>query len=102
MYFPKACTGVCDGRIELDSHVDTFIAGRNCALLHCTEHFCDNIPSSDDPESKTNIHIVQVATEHTTASGRSCALVINEALHMLELENSLMSPNHLRDYGVQA
>ena len=38
---------------------------------------------SDENEAKTNIPIAQVATGCTTASGRQCVLVINEALYML-------------------
>ena len=30
----KADAGVYDGTIEFDSHADTFVAGRNCTLLH--------------------------------------------------------------------
>ena len=54
--------GVFDGRVELDTHTDTFVAGRNCLLMNYTERVCDVMPYSDDYEPKTGIPIVQAAT----------------------------------------
>ena len=41
-------TAMFDGRCELDSHADTFVAGRNCILMHYTERVCDVMPYSDE------------------------------------------------------
>ena len=87
--------------IELDSHECAFAAGRNYTLLHCTNRICDIMPCLNEHEAKTNIHIAQVATGYAAESGRRCMLVMNEELCVLDLEISLMSPNQLRDYGVQ-
>ena len=92
--------GVFDGRIELDTHADTFVAGRNCMLMRFTERVCDVMPYSDDYEPKKGIPIVQAATGYTDANGQRSILVFNEALWIPELENSLMNPNQLRHYGV--
>ena len=99
--FSRANTGAHDGRIELDRNTDVFVARRNYISLHCPERFCYAITCSDDHEVKTNINVAQVATGCTTASGDHHALVTNEALCVLELENSLMSLDQLRDCGVQ-
>jgi len=92
--------GIFDGRIELDSHADTFVAGRNCLLMHYTERVCDVMPYSDEYQPRNNVPIVQVATGYTSMNGRRYILIINEALYMPELDNSLMNPNQLRHYGI--
>ena len=102
----KVFKGQCDppiynGRVELDSHADTFVAGRNCILMHYTERVCDVMPYSDDYESKTAIPIVKAATGYTSSNGRRYILVFNEAIWMPDLHYSLMNPNQLRDYGVE-
>ena len=94
-------SGVYDGRIELDSHADTFVAGRNCLAMHFTERVCDVMPYADDYEAKTGVPIVQAASGYTNANGQRHILIFNEALYMPELENSLMNPNQLRHFGVQ-
>ena len=93
--------GIFDGRIELDTHADTFVAGRNCLAMHFTERICDVMPYSDEYAPKTGIPIVQAATGYTNASGQRSILIFNEALWMPELENSLMNPNQLRHFGIE-
>ena len=77
--------GVCDGRIELDSHADAFVAGRNCLVMHYAERICDVIPCSEEHEPKSNTPIAQVATGYTTSCGKRYILIFNEALCMPEL-----------------
>ena len=72
--------GIYDGRIELDSHADTFVAGRNCLVMHFTERVCDVMPYADNYEPKTGIPIVQAATGYTASSGQRSILIFNEAL----------------------
>ena len=64
----------------MDSHADTFVAGRNCILMHYTERVCDVMPYSEEYEAKSDIPIVQVATGYTAANGQRFVLIINEAL----------------------
>ena len=97
---PSSSDGVHDGSIELDSHADAFVAGRNCLLMNYTERVCDAMPCSDECDPKSDMPIVQVATGYTTACGVRYILIFNEALYMPELENSLMNPNQLRNYGI--
>ena len=72
--------GIYDGRVELDTHADTFVAGRNCVLMAFTEQVCDVMPYSDDYQPKKGIPIVTAATGYTAANGRQFILVFNEAL----------------------
>ena len=92
--------GIFDGRVELDTHADTFVAGRNCLLMNYTERVCDVMPYSDEYEAKKSVPIVQVATGYTASNGQRTILIINEALWLPELDNSLMNPNQLRHFGV--
>ena len=86
---------VYDGRVELDTHADTFVAGRNCLLMHYTERICDVMPYSDDYEAQKGVPIVQVATGHTAANGQRTILIFNKALWMPELPHLLINPNQL-------
>ena len=92
---------IFDGRVECDTHADTFVARRNCLLMQYSERVCDVMPYSDDYKPKTGIPIVQVATVYTAANGQRTILIFNEALWMPEMENLLMNPNQLRHFGVE-
>ena len=92
---------IYNGRVELDSHANTFVAGRNCILMHYTERVCDVMPYLDDYESKTAIPIVKAATGYTSWNGRRYILIFNEAIWMPDLQYLLMNPNQLRDYDVE-
>ena len=92
--------GVFDGRVELDTHTDTFMARRNCMVMNFTERVCNVMPYSDDYEPKKGIPIAQAATGYKAANGARSILIINEALWFPEMENSLMNPNQLRYFGV--
>lgn len=91
---------VFNGRVELDSHADTFVAGRNCLLMNYTERVCDVMPYSDDYDAKVAVPIVKAATGFTSSNGMRYILIFNEAIWMPNLENSLVNPNQLRDFGV--
>ena len=78
---------VYDGRVELDTHADTPVAGRNCLLMHFTERVCDVMPYSDEVEAKRGVPIIQVATGYTAANGQRSILIFNEALWIPELDN---------------
>ena len=59
------------------------------------------MPYLDEYEAKTGVPIVQVATGYTNMRGERFILIINEAIWLPKLENSLMNPNQLRDYGIE-
>ena len=92
---------VFDGNMELDTHADTFVAGRNCTVLAYTERVCDVMPYSDTYDAREGVPIVQAATGYTMTNGERVILVINEALWMPDMSHSLCNPNQLRHFGVQ-
>ena len=70
VYKGQTNTPVYNGRVELDSHADTFVVGRNCLIMHYTKRVCDVMPYSDKYESKTAVPIVTAATGFTSSNGR--------------------------------
>ena len=86
--------------MEVDIHADTFVAGRNCVVMHYTERVADVLPYSDEYQEKKGIPIVQTATGHTHLAGQRPILIVNEALWMPDLHYSLFNPNQFREYGV--
>lgn len=90
------------GRMELDSHADTIVLGRNAIILQYTSRECDVAPYSDTYEPIRNIPIVTGATAITSATtGATFILVFNEAIWMgSHLEHSLLNPNQMRHHGI--
>ena len=88
--------------MELDSHADTVVLGRNSVVLHYTGRECDVSPYSDTYKSIKGVPIVTGATAWTCQfSGTTYILVFNEALWMGEvLDHSLINPNQLRQFGI--
>ena len=89
-------------RMQLDSHADTVVLGRNCVILAYTGRECDVSPYSDTYEAIQGVPIVSAATAWTCQStGETHILVFHEALWMGDvLDHSLINPNQLRHYGV--
>jgi hypothetical protein len=83
----------------MDSHADTFVAGKNCVPMNYTERTCDVQPYSDDYDPVKNIPIITAATGYTSAHGMNYILVFPEAIYMPTLEHSLCNPNQLRHFG---
>ena len=88
--------------MEMDSHADTAVLGRNCVILNYTGRECDVSPYTDSYEAIKGVPIVTGATAWTsTVNGQTYVLVLNEALWMGDvLEHSLINPNQLRHFGV--
>ena len=88
--------------LEMDSHADTIVLGRNCAILSYSGRECDVSPYTDSYESIKGVPIVTGATAWTSqVDGATYILVFHEALWMGDvLEHSLLNPNQLRHYGV--
>ena len=99
---PSTPLGVYHSTVELDSHADTIVCGRNCIVLHGTGRECDVLPYSDTYESIKAVPIVSAATAWTSEStGETFILVFNEALWMGDhLDHTLVNPNQLRHFGV--
>ena len=92
---------VFNGQLELNLHADTFVAGRNCLLMHYTERVCDVMPYSDNYKAKKAIPIVQAITGYTNLAGEQFILIINEAIWMPEMETFLVNPSQMHDYGTR-
>lgn len=90
------------GRMELDSHADTIVLGRNAIVLQYTNRVCDVAPYADSYEPITDVPIVRGATAVTSqTTGETCILVFNEAIWMADfLDHSLLNPNQMRHHGV--
>ena len=88
--------------MELDSHADTVVLGRNSVVLTYTGRECDVSPYSDTYKSITGVPIVTGATAWTCQfSGMTYILVFNEVLWMEDvLDHSLINPNQLRQFGI--
>jgi len=89
------------GRLELDSHADTCVFGRNFVPLHFTGKECDVMPYSDEYEAVGGVQIVSAATAYDCQdTGTTYILVFNEGLWMPDsMPHSLINPNQLRSYG---
>ena len=90
-----------EGTVELDSHADTTVFGRNFLIMNYTGRECDVMPYTDTYESVKGVPIVTAATAWTCQdSGQTYILIIHEGLWMGEtMTNSLINPNQLRAYG---
>jgi hypothetical protein len=88
--------------MELDSHADTIVLGRNAIVMHYTNRECDVAPYSDSFEPIRNVPIVTGATAVTsTTTGETLILIFNEAIWMGQhLDHSLINSNQLRHHGV--
>ena len=94
-------TNIVAGRLEMDSHADTIVFGRNFLPLSFTGCECDVSPYTDDYDSIKNIPIATAATAWTCLdTAQTYILVFQEGLWMPDsMPNSLINPNQLRTYG---
>ena len=90
-----------EGNVEMDSHADTCVLGRNFVLLHSTGRVCDVFPYTDTYDGITGVQIVTGATAWTCPNtGETFILIIPEALWMYDkMSHSLVNPNQLRAFG---
>ena len=98
----KSKVQVHHGTIELDSHADTIVFGKNFLKLSDTGRVCTVSPYTDTYESIESVPIVTAATAWTSPNtGETIILVFNEGLWMADrMSSSLINPNQLRNYGV--
>ena len=81
------------GRYEIDSHSDTTVTGKNCAIIKYTDKSCDVAPFSEKYIPMKYIPIVSAATGLTSENGRNYILVFHEALYMPDMRHILVNPN---------
>ena len=90
-----------EGNVEMDTHADTCVLGKNFIVLHYTGRVCDVYPYTDTYDGITGVPIVTGATVWTSPdTGETFILVVPESLWMPEkMPHSLMNPNQLRAFG---
>jgi Reverse transcriptase (RNA-dependent DNA polymerase) len=90
------------GKMELDSHADTVVLGRNCTILSYTGRECDVSPYTDFYDAIKGVPIVSGASAWTCqTTGETFILVFHEALWMGDtMDHSLVNPNQLRHFGI--
>ena len=86
------------GRIELDSHAETVVFGRNSEAIHFTERECYVSPYTDAYEPIKSVKIACAGMAWTSpASGETYILVFKEGLWMEEkMDHTLVNPNQMR------
>ena len=89
------------GRCELDSHADTTVSGKNCAIIKYTDQSCDVAPLSEKYTPMKDIPIVSAATGFMPENSRNYILVFHEALYMPNMRNTLINPNQCRHFGAK-
>jgi hypothetical protein len=90
------------GRIELDSHANTIVFGKNCVDLAFTRRECDVPPYTDTYASIKSSPIVKADTAWTSPeSGTPFILMFNEGLWMGDkMDHTLVNPNQMRLVGI--
>ena len=86
------------GIYELDSHTDTTVEGKNCAIINYTDRSCDVAPFSEKYTPMKYIPILSAATGSTSANGRNYILVFHEAFCMPNMRHTLINPNQCRHF----
>ena len=89
--------GIC----ELDSHADTTVEGKNCAIIKYTDCSCEVAPFSEKYTPIKDIPIVSVATGFTSENSINYILVFHEALYMPDMRHSLINLNQCRHFGAK-
>ena len=88
------------GRVELDSHADTCVAGANFQLVETTGEYAIVHPYSDGYEP-VKVPIATVETAYTSPiTGETVILVGHQHLYFGDkMDHSLLNPNQLRHAG---
>ena len=92
-----------EGRLELDTHADTYEAEANTVVLDLTGKHVSVTPFCEEEyEPITEIPIATVAIAYDCPdTGRVWVLIINEALYFgSKVANTLLCPNQLQQYGI--
>ena len=92
-----------EGRVELDTHVDTCVTGKNTVVLDLTGKVVSVSPFSDQYEAMEDVPVATVATAYDCpTTGKTHILVINEALYFGDkMSNTLLCPNQLQHNGLK-
>ena len=90
-------------RNECDTHADTCCAGSNWKLMELTNEVCEVSPFLDTYESVKEVPVARCCTVWTSPdTGQEYLLVGDQMLWFgTQLENSLINPNQIREYGLR-
>ena len=90
------------GKVEVDNHADTSCLGANFRVMEFTEHVVNVQPFSNELQGLENIPIATGATAWDDPdSGRITILIVHQGLWFgRRLDNSLLSPNQCRNFGI--
>ena len=92
-----------DGRLELDSHADTCVAGATWKVMEYTGIVRDVYPYSDSYKSLRQVPVKEEVTAYNHLTGETFILVLAQVLYLGDKhEPSLRCPNHMRSYGIVA
>ncbi len=100
----RLANGDVEGRVELDTHADTCVAGSNTVVLDLTGKVVSVSPFCDSEyQSIEAVPVATVATAYDCPdTGKVYILEINKALYFGDRMNyTLLCPNQLRANGVQ-
>ena len=89
------------GRYEMDSHADSTVAVRNCAIIKYTDRSCDVSLFSDKYNPMKDVPIVSAATGYTSANGMNYIIIFNEVLYIPEMTHTLINPNQCQYFGAE-
>jgi len=92
-----------EGRVELDSHADTCVAGPEFRVLALTGETVNVHPYNDEYEPVEDVPIASVETAYTCPdTGETIILVGHQHLYFGDrLKHSLWNPNQLRHGGTR-
>jgi hypothetical protein len=87
------------GRLDLDSHADTCVLGKQFHIFEYTGEECNVSPYSKEYDPVT-VKIGHGKCAYDMPDGTTCILTIHHGLCMPNQEPSLLCPNQLRWHGV--
>ena len=89
------------GNVEMKSHADTWVLGKNFIMLHSIGRVCDVYPVTDAYDGIPGVQIVTGGTAWTCQEkGETFILLFPEVLWMPKnMPHCLINPNQLRAYG---
>ena len=71
-----------EGRLELDSHADTCVAGATWKVMEFTGVVCDVYPYSDRYKPLKQVPVVEAVTAYNHLAGETLILVLAQALYL--------------------
>ncbi len=79
-------------KLELDSHADTFVLGRDCLVISDYKRPVQVVGYNPALGAKTYRTISRVVAYDDPATGEVIHLVINQAIHIPHLDHHLLCP----------